>query len=364
MTIRKIALGGGGGDVNWGDIGGTLSSQTDLQNALNDKQDELVSATNIKTINGASILGSGNLVVTGDGGISAVAIVGANGITGASVNTLGVANVTLVLGAITPTSVNSIVLSGSSTPTLSVTGTSSISGANTGDETTASIQTKRPLKTIEGQSLEGAGNIDLTKSDVGLSNVDNTSDASKPISTATQTALDAKQATLVSATNIKTINGSSILGSGDLTIGASLTSAEAFCTAETTLSAATYADITGSSISLTAGTWIIFATANGSSQTTTATSMIVAITDSANAVIAEAAQDIAAGTATVRTWGNLSLSAIVTPTGTTTYKLRGARGQTTRTGNCIISDGTGQGTANNVSNNSDKSTSIRAIKIA
>jgi hypothetical protein len=92
--------------------------------------------------------------------------------------------------------------------------------------------------------------------------------------------------------------------------------------------------------------------------------MIVAITDGSNNVIAQAAQDIAAGTATVRTWGNLSLSAIVSPTGTTTYKLRGARGQTTRTGNCIISDGTGQGTANNVSNNSDKSTSIRAIKIA
>lgn len=178
------------------------------------------------------------------------------------------------------------------------------------------------------------------------------------------TDLAGKQATLVSATNIKTINGSSILGSGDLTIGASLTSAEAFCTAETTLSAATYADITGASISLTAGTWIVLATANGSSQTTTATSMIIAITDEANNVIAQAAQDIAAGTATVRTWGNLSLSAIVSPTGTTTYKLRGARGQTTRTGNCIISDGTGQGTANNVSNNSDKSTSIRAIKIA
>ena len=48
------------------------------------------------------------------------------------------------------------------------------------------------IKTIEGQSLLGSGNIDLTKSDVGLSNVDNTSDLNKPISTATQTALDGK----------------------------------------------------------------------------------------------------------------------------------------------------------------------------
>jgi len=59
----------------------------------------------------------------------------------------------------------------------------------------------------------------VTKSDVGLSDVDNTSDVDKPISTATQTALDNKQDTLISGTNIKTINGDSVLGSGDLTVG-------------------------------------------------------------------------------------------------------------------------------------------------
>lgn len=68
------------------------------------------------------------------------------------------------------------------------------SGINTGDETTATIQAKRPLKTIEGQIIEGSGNIDLTSTDVGLSNVDNTSDADKPVSTAQQTALDGKLA--------------------------------------------------------------------------------------------------------------------------------------------------------------------------
>ena len=68
-----------------------------------------------------------------------------------------------------------------------------LSGTNTGDETTSSIQTKRPLKTIEGQSLEGVGDINLNRSDVGLSNVDNTSDLNKPISTATQTALNLKE---------------------------------------------------------------------------------------------------------------------------------------------------------------------------
>lgn len=56
----------------------------------------------------------------------------------------------------------------------------------------------------------------LDKAAVGLSNVDNTSDANKPVSTATQTALNAKQDTLVSGTNIKTINGLSVLGAGNL----------------------------------------------------------------------------------------------------------------------------------------------------
>jgi hypothetical protein len=46
------------------------------------------------------------------------------------------------------------------------------------------------------QSVAGrTGAVTLTKSDVGLANVDNTSDASKPISTATQTALDGKAPT-------------------------------------------------------------------------------------------------------------------------------------------------------------------------
>lgn len=48
------------------------------------------------------------------------------------------------------------------------------------------------IKTIEGQSILGVGNIDLTKSDVGLSNVDNTSDLSKPISTSVQSAFNLK----------------------------------------------------------------------------------------------------------------------------------------------------------------------------
>jgi len=48
-------------------------------------------------------------------------------------------------------------------------------------------------RTINGKAL--SSNVTLVKADLGLGNVDNTADASKPISTATQNALDGKAAT-------------------------------------------------------------------------------------------------------------------------------------------------------------------------
>ena len=59
----------------------------------------------------------------------------------------------------------------------------------------------------------------VTKTQVGLGNVDNTSDANKPISTLQAAALGAKQDTLISGTNIMTLNGVSILNAGDLQVG-------------------------------------------------------------------------------------------------------------------------------------------------
>ncbi len=40
------------------------------------------------------------------------------------------------------------------------------SGINTGDETTTTIQTKRPLKTVTNKSLEGVGNIRIDYNDL------------------------------------------------------------------------------------------------------------------------------------------------------------------------------------------------------
>lgn len=121
ITGQQIidASGGGGGGASWGSITGTLSSQTDLQTALNGKEPTITAGT--------------------------------------------------------------------------------------------TAQYYRGDKTFQT----------LNKSAVGLGNVDNTSDANKPISTATQTALNAKQDTLVSGTNIKTINSTSLLGSGNIDVASS-----------------------------------------------------------------------------------------------------------------------------------------------
>lgn len=62
----------------------------------------------------------------------------------------------------------------------------------------------------------------ITKSDVDLGNVDNTSDASKPVSTATQTALDLK-ANLSGATFTGAVSGTSLTLSGDLTVNGTTT---------------------------------------------------------------------------------------------------------------------------------------------
>ncbi len=60
--------------------------------------------------------------------------------------------------------------------------------------------------------IDDAGNskididVSVVKADVGLGNVDNTSDLNKPISTATQTALDAKGPTLRNVSNTTTFS--------------------------------------------------------------------------------------------------------------------------------------------------------------
>lgn len=84
--------GGGGGSTSWDAITGKPTTfppsahnhddryytETEIDSMLAEKQNTLVSGTNIKTINGESVLGSGNIEIQGGGGSSALACCSAN----------------------------------------------------------------------------------------------------------------------------------------------------------------------------------------------------------------------------------------------------------------------------------------------
>ena len=62
--LRKIKA----KSTSWGQLLGDIRNQKDLMRYFGLKQDLLKSGKNIKTINGSSLLGSGNLVITGGAG--------------------------------------------------------------------------------------------------------------------------------------------------------------------------------------------------------------------------------------------------------------------------------------------------------
>ena len=64
----NLDVAGGGGPsapTDWGEVTGNLAEQVDLKAALDAKQDTLVSGSNVKTVNGNSLLGSGNISISG-----------------------------------------------------------------------------------------------------------------------------------------------------------------------------------------------------------------------------------------------------------------------------------------------------------
>lgn len=164
ITFPPVSGGGGGGtgDAAWGSITGVLNTQVDLRNALNGKQAALVSGTNIKTIDGQDILGSGDLDIAGE--------------------------------YYKKTEVDNLI---STIPETDL--------SNYYSKTEVYNKLESYSKD-EVDSLISSGGVDLsdyyTKTQVDSLIPD----------------ISTKQDTLVSATNIKTINGESILGSGDLVI--------------------------------------------------------------------------------------------------------------------------------------------------
>ncbi len=88
------------------------------------------------------------------------------------------------------------------------------------DKSTASKTETLTNKTLTSPVINTPTGI--TKSDVGLANVDNTTDANKPVSTAAQTALDLK-ANLANPTFTGTVNAADLTLSGNLTVNGTTT---------------------------------------------------------------------------------------------------------------------------------------------
>jgi hypothetical protein len=248
---------------NTSDANKPVSSAT--QSALNAKQDTLVSGTNIKTVNGTSVLGSGNISIS-----SAVAW---GGVTGTLSNQTdlqtaldGKVDENSAITGATKTKITydakGLVTAGADATTADIASSTdkryvtdaqlvvvgNTSGTNTGDNATNSqysglaaskqdtLVSGANIKTINSTSLLGSGNVaveptitattsadyyrgdktfaTLNKAAVGLGNVDNTSDANKPVSTAQQTALDAKTNKLVVA-NRQTASYTLVLSDAD-----------------------------------------------------------------------------------------------------------------------------------------------------
>jgi hypothetical protein len=262
------------GAVSWGAITGTLASQTDLNTALGTKvtgNTAITGATKTKitydskglvtvgadattadiaastdknyvtdaqqtVITNTSGTNSGNqtLANTSDSS-SHTATLSA---TGGSIKLVEGSNITLTTTGTTADGIITIASTGGggtvtsvAALTLGTSGTdlsSSVANGTTTPVITLNVPdasaTARGVistspQTIAGDKTFTGTTSGITKSMVGLNNVDNTSDVNKPVSTATQTALNLKQDTLVSGTNLKTINSTTLLGSGNITTG-------------------------------------------------------------------------------------------------------------------------------------------------
>ena len=128
----------------------------------------------------------------------------------------------IVAAEVTASSTNTFTNKSISLATNPVTGTKAEFNTAMSDADFATIDGTETLtnKTLTSPVINTPTGI--TKTDVGLANVDNTSDADKPVSTAGQTALDLK-ANLAGATFTGAVSGTSLTLSGDLTVNGTTT---------------------------------------------------------------------------------------------------------------------------------------------
>ena len=221
----------------------TAATNAEVQTLKTDKQDTLVSGTNIKTINGQSLLGEGNIEIQQ----SELPIASADTLGGVKVGTgLSINPESGVLSADSPEWNN---ISGKPEDIVNITerlasklDTATYNSEKSSFATKDELNSKADASAIADMAtqtwVQGQGyltevpsdyvtNSELTeglagkqdKGDYALKSDLNTLATKEELATkADASALSSKQDTLVSGTNIKTINGDSILGSGNLVI--------------------------------------------------------------------------------------------------------------------------------------------------
>ena len=210
---------------------------------LSGKQDKLTSGTNIKTINNQSILGSGNIDIQGGGSESvawgditgkpdfkAVATSGSyDDLTNKPAIPTKTSNLTNDSGF-----VNDYQLSGKQDKLVSGTNIKTINNESilgSGNITTASQSELTNLATTVGNQASAITSLNTAvfkngnnQFDVVNGRIDSVSsvlDSALTDIENVETAVADKQNTLVSGTNIKTVNGNDLLGSGNIEIAGS-----------------------------------------------------------------------------------------------------------------------------------------------
>lgn len=263
FAIIGFTSGGGGGTSNWDDITGkpefaevaTSGDYNDLTNKptipdvsnlatkaeiadmetrshaeatyatkqqVANKQDQLVSGTNIKTVNGQSLLGNGNIQIEGGG-------------TNTVDSELSTTSENPVQNKVITNAINGKQDAGdyalkSEIPDVSTLATKEELAAKLDtatynvDKPTFALKTEIPNISGLATKTELSGKLDTATYNSEKASFETKENAAATYQVkgdyATTAQLNSKQDTLVSGTNIKTINGNSLLGEGDITIQA------------------------------------------------------------------------------------------------------------------------------------------------
>lgn len=186
------------------------------------KQDQLVSGTNIKTVNGQSLLGNGNIQIEG-GGTTTVD------------SELSTTSENPVQNKVITNAINGKQDAGdyalkSEIPDVSTLATKEELAAKLDtatynvDKPTFALKTEIPNISGLATKTELSGKLDTATYNSEKASFETKENAAATYQVkgdyATTAQLNSKQDTLVSGTNIKTINGNSLLGEGDITIQA------------------------------------------------------------------------------------------------------------------------------------------------